>query len=178
MLPSTSFETGGKTQSQSSEQPQKAASANGSLVLSRIGTAAEKPETRGEESNKICKRAPPKRVGRAFALLTKTYHGSRLIGLAARGSNTSGNGVYLALGQLPDLKCDMFQLCAIGSGGRDELLGRSSFDVFSAYFGIGLRPVWSLIRLRSWLAKNQGSAKSRTISHAGPSRTLYWLRER
>ena len=45
-----------------------------------IGTAAEKPETRGEESNKFYTRAPPKRVGRAFALLTKTYHGSRITG--------------------------------------------------------------------------------------------------
>ena len=43
MLPLISFETGRKTQTQSSEQLQKAASANGSLVLSRIGTAAEKP---------------------------------------------------------------------------------------------------------------------------------------
>ena len=53
MLPSISFETGGKTQIQSSEQLQKAASANGSLVLSRIGTAAEKPHTRGEEFKRI-----------------------------------------------------------------------------------------------------------------------------
>ncbi len=43
MLPSISFETGGKTQTQSSEQLQKAASANGSLVLSEIGTTAERP---------------------------------------------------------------------------------------------------------------------------------------
>jgi hypothetical protein len=43
MLPSISFETGRKTQTQSSEQLQKAASANGSLVLFRIGTTAEKP---------------------------------------------------------------------------------------------------------------------------------------
>ena len=31
-----------------------------------------------EESERIYTRAPPKRVGRAFALLTKTYHGSRV----------------------------------------------------------------------------------------------------
>ena len=36
--------------------------------------------TRGEESERIYTRAPPKRVGRAFALLTKTYHGSRVTG--------------------------------------------------------------------------------------------------
>jgi hypothetical protein len=59
MLPSISFETGGKIQIQSSEQLQKAALANGSLVLSRIGTAAEKPNTRGEEPKKIYTRAPP-----------------------------------------------------------------------------------------------------------------------
>jgi hypothetical protein len=53
MLPLISFETGRKTQTQSSEQQQKAASANGSLVLFRIGTAAEKPKTRGEESERI-----------------------------------------------------------------------------------------------------------------------------
>jgi hypothetical protein len=34
--------------------------------------------TRGEESEKNYTRAPPQRVGRAFALLTKTYHGSRV----------------------------------------------------------------------------------------------------
>ena len=53
MLPLISFETGRKTQIQSSEQLQKAASANGSLVLFRIGTTAEKPNTRGEESKRI-----------------------------------------------------------------------------------------------------------------------------
>jgi hypothetical protein len=57
MLPSISFETGGKTQIQSSEQLQKAASANGSLVLYRIGTAAEKPHTRRRIKNYT--RAPP-----------------------------------------------------------------------------------------------------------------------
>jgi hypothetical protein len=90
-----SFETGGKTQSQSPEQLQKAASANGSLVLSRIGTAAEKPETRGEESKKIYTRAAPKRVGRAFALLTMTYHGSRVTGhvVFEPGFHLTGNGV-------------------------------------------------------------------------------------
>src|SRR5215470_12405386 len=36
--------------------------------------------TRAEEPERVCTRAPPKRVGRAFALLTQTYHGSRLTG--------------------------------------------------------------------------------------------------
>jgi hypothetical protein len=36
--------------------------------------------TRGDEIRKNLHRAPPERVGRAFALLTKTYHGSRVTG--------------------------------------------------------------------------------------------------
>ena len=36
----------------------------------------QEANTRDEGSERICTRAPPKRVGRAFALLTKTYHGS------------------------------------------------------------------------------------------------------
>jgi hypothetical protein len=36
--------------------------------------------TRGEGSKRIYTRAPPQRVRRAFALLTKTYHGSRVTG--------------------------------------------------------------------------------------------------
>jgi len=35
---------------------------------------------RAEEPEEFLSRASPKRVGRAFALLTRTYHGSRLIG--------------------------------------------------------------------------------------------------
>ena len=40
---------------------------------------------RGEESERIYTRAPPQRVGRALALLTKTYHGSRITGQWALG---------------------------------------------------------------------------------------------
>jgi len=43
MLPLISFQTGRKTATQSSEQQQRAASANGSLVLFQIGTTAERP---------------------------------------------------------------------------------------------------------------------------------------
>src|SRR5450755_3997402 len=78
MLPLISFETGRKTQTQSSGQQKIAVPANGSLVLSR--NHGREANTRGEESKKTYTRAPPKRVGRAFALLTKTYHGSRVIG--------------------------------------------------------------------------------------------------
>jgi hypothetical protein len=81
MPPSISFETGRKTQTQSSVKTTRwSKTANGSLVLSEIGTTAEKPNARGEGSERSYTRAPPKRVRRAFALLTKTYHGSRVIG--------------------------------------------------------------------------------------------------
>src|SRR5271170_1504686 len=83
MLPLISFETGRSTQIQSSGQPEKAAPANGSLVLSEYRNHGREANTRGEESERIYTRAPPKRVGRAFALLTKTYHGSRIIGKLA-----------------------------------------------------------------------------------------------
>src|SRR5579862_5014101 len=44
MLPSISFETGRKTQTQSSVKTTRGSeTANGSLVLSHIGTAAERP---------------------------------------------------------------------------------------------------------------------------------------
>jgi hypothetical protein len=85
MLPLISFETGRKTPTQSSGQPGKAAPANGSLVLFKIGTTGREANTRGGESERIYTRAPPKRVGRAFALLTKTYHGSRIIGQVQSG---------------------------------------------------------------------------------------------
>ena len=78
MLPLISFETGRKTQTQSSGQQTSAAPANGSLVLS-LGTTAERP-THAARNQKNYTRAPPKRVGRAFALLTKTHHGSHLTG--------------------------------------------------------------------------------------------------
>jgi len=80
MLPLISFETGRSTQIQSSGLPEKAAPANGSLVLSEYRNHGREVNTRGEESGRIYTRAPPKRVGRAFALLTKTYHGSRITG--------------------------------------------------------------------------------------------------
>jgi len=43
MLPLISFETGRRTQTQSSGQPAKAGPANGSLALSGIGATAERP---------------------------------------------------------------------------------------------------------------------------------------
>jgi len=66
MFPLISFETGRKTQTQSSAQPERAETANGSLVL-----LEKEPRLRGqhtrEEPERIYTRAPPKRVRRAFA---------------------------------------------------------------------------------------------------------------
>jgi hypothetical protein len=48
--------------------------------------------------SRIYTRAPAERVGRAFALLTKTYHGSRRIGhVVPERFHFSGNRVYQAL---------------------------------------------------------------------------------
>jgi hypothetical protein len=63
MPPLISFDPGTKTQTQSSEQQQKAASANGSLVLFQTGTTAERPKTRGEESNRITPALLPRALG-------------------------------------------------------------------------------------------------------------------
>jgi hypothetical protein len=46
---------------------------------SRIGTPAARP-THALKKKQIYTRAPPEGVRRAFALLTKTYHGSQLTG--------------------------------------------------------------------------------------------------
>jgi hypothetical protein len=79
MLSLISFKTGRRSQTQSSVKTTRwSETANGSLVLSGIGTTGREANARGEESERIYTRAPPKRVGRAFALLTKTYHGSRV----------------------------------------------------------------------------------------------------
>src|SRR6266852_6265221 len=94
MLPLISFGTGRKTQTQSSVQDHSRVRdskwKSGSIGNRNHGREAN---TRGEESERICTRAPPKRAGRAFALLTKTYHGSRLVGSdlrAQRGNTVNG----------------------------------------------------------------------------------------
>src|SRR5215472_1852566 len=46
--------------------------------------------TRAEEPERVCTRAPPKRVGRAFALLTQTYHGGRQTGSNPESHRLSG----------------------------------------------------------------------------------------
>ena len=81
MLPLISFETGGKTPTQSSVQDHSLV-CDGKWKSGSSGNRnhGREANTRGEESERIYTRAPPKRVGRAFALLTKTYHGSRVTG--------------------------------------------------------------------------------------------------
>ena len=49
---------------------------------------------RAEELKRICTRAPPKRVRRALALLTKTYHGSRLTVQVRSSTDMDGFLVY------------------------------------------------------------------------------------
>jgi hypothetical protein len=65
------------------------------------GTTGREPQMSGEETERIYTRAPPKRVGRALALLTKTYHGSRVTGqVVLIGIHLSGCGVCRAAGSL------------------------------------------------------------------------------
>jgi hypothetical protein len=81
MLPSISFETGRKHKLNLLFKTTRwSETANGSLVLYEIGTTAERPTHAAKNQKRIYTRAPPKRAGRAFALLTKTYHGSRITG--------------------------------------------------------------------------------------------------
>jgi hypothetical protein len=53
---------------------------------SRIETTAVRPTPALKKQKRIYTRAPPERVERAFALLTKTYHGSRVIGKLGDGT--------------------------------------------------------------------------------------------
>jgi hypothetical protein len=43
----------------------------------------KRPAHAAKNQKRISTRAPPKRAGRALAFLTKTYHGSRIIGHVA-----------------------------------------------------------------------------------------------
>src|SRR5262249_13362303 len=77
MLPLISFETGRKTQTQSCGQPAELRQPMEVWFYPRIETAAERPTPSAENSKSLHPRSS-RRVGRAFALLTKTYHGSRV----------------------------------------------------------------------------------------------------
>jgi hypothetical protein len=61
------------------------------------GTTAEKPTHAAKNQKEIYTRAPPKRVRGAFALLTKTYHGSRLTVHVGTGTHFYGKRVNQAL---------------------------------------------------------------------------------
>ncbi len=50
------------------------------VVLNRAGTTAERHQRELKRPEEFGSRASPKRVRRAFALLTRTYHGGRIIG--------------------------------------------------------------------------------------------------
>jgi transposase len=50
------------------------------VVLNRAGTTAERHQRELKRPEEFGSRASPKRVRRAFALLTRTYHGRRIIG--------------------------------------------------------------------------------------------------
>src|ERR1700739_1150750 len=82
MLPLISFETGRRKRTQSSDQDHSLIleTANGSLVLFSNRNHGPRGQRSALKNPRVCTRAPPKRVGRAFCLLTKTYHGSRLTG--------------------------------------------------------------------------------------------------
>jgi hypothetical protein len=99
MLSLISFKTGRRSQTQSSVKTTRwSETANRSLVLSGIGTTGREANASGEESERIYTRAPPKRVGGAFALLTKTYHGSRVTGNLGNGNNMSDLPFFQQLG--------------------------------------------------------------------------------
>src|SRR6266849_6885468 len=78
MPPSNCFETGRRSQTQSSVRPCGAETANGCLVLDRRGITAERREGELERPEDFVS-APPERVRRAFALLTRTYHGGLVL---------------------------------------------------------------------------------------------------
>src|ERR1700739_1219859 len=82
MLPLISFETGRRKRTQSSDQDHSLIleTANGSLVLFSNRNHGPRGQRSALKNPRVCTRAPPKRVGRAFFLWTKTYHGSRLTG--------------------------------------------------------------------------------------------------
>src|SRR6266852_7588029 len=78
MPPSNCFETGRRSQTQSSVRPCGAETANGCLVLDRRGITAERREGELERPEDFVS-APPERVRRAFAFLTRTYHGGLVL---------------------------------------------------------------------------------------------------
>src|SRR6266446_3526011 len=80
MLPSNCFRTGWRSLTQSSVKAvhgQESKWMSGSIYH---GNRHREARTRAEGPEKPLSRAPPERVRRAFALLTRTHHGRRLLG--------------------------------------------------------------------------------------------------
>jgi hypothetical protein len=71
MLPLISFETGRKTQTQSSGQPDQLHQQMEVWFYPRIETAAERPTRRADEAKDLYTCAPPERVRRDFLPLDK-----------------------------------------------------------------------------------------------------------
>ena len=81
MPPLSCFETGRRSQTQSSVKATSWPRQQMDVWFCiEAGTTAERHERELKHLKKFYARAPPKRVGRAFALLTRTYHGRRLTG--------------------------------------------------------------------------------------------------
>ena len=80
MLPLISFETGRKTQTQSSGQPDELRQQMEVWFYPRIETAAERPTPRAQKGKDFLHRRSSRAHQEAFCLLTRTYHRSRVIG--------------------------------------------------------------------------------------------------
>src|SRR6266850_1302130 len=84
MPPSNCFETGRRSPTQSSVRP-----FGPRQQMDVWFSIEEEPSPRGAKASwrnlKTFVSAPPKRVRRAFALLTRTYHGCRLFGRSKKG---------------------------------------------------------------------------------------------
>jgi hypothetical protein len=78
MLPLISFETGRKTQTQSSGQPDELRQQMEVWFYPRIETAAERPTPRAEKGKGFSHRRSSRAHQEAFCLLTRTYHRSPL----------------------------------------------------------------------------------------------------
>src|ERR1700746_2036362 len=87
MLPLISFETGRKTQTQSSGQPDELRQQMEVWFYPRIETAAERPTPRAEKGKGFLHRRSSRAHQEAFCLLTRPYDRS---GLVLRG----GYGIY------------------------------------------------------------------------------------
>jgi hypothetical protein len=86
MLPLISFETGRKTQTQSSGQPDELRQQMEVWFYPRIETAAERPTPRAEKGKGFLHRRSSRAHQEAFCLLTRTYHRSRVVSMGRRNT--------------------------------------------------------------------------------------------